>query len=63
MRPLLRAIAGGAVGYVAGAWLTVAIRGGSPSDEVAVVFGFVLGLIGWLGGIGLWNAWAREWFG
>jgi cytochrome c oxidase subunit 1 len=41
----------------------VAIRGGSPSDEVAVVFGFIFGLMGWLGGIGLWNAWAREWFG
>ena len=63
MRPLLRAVIGGLVGYAAGAWLTVAVRGGSPSDEVAVVFGFILGLLGWLGGIGVWNTWAREWFG
>ncbi len=63
MRPLIRAVVLGLVGYVAGAWLTVAVRGGSPSDDVAVVFGFILGLIGWLMGIGVWNAWAREWFG
>ncbi|MFQ5523907.1 MAG: cbb3-type cytochrome c oxidase subunit I [Acidimicrobiia bacterium] len=63
MLPLIRAIVGGLVGYGAGAWLTVAIRGGAPSDEVAVTFGFVLGLLGWLAGIGLWNTWAREWLG
>ena len=38
------------VGYLAGVLLTVAIRGGSPTDEVAVIFGYVFALIGWLAG-------------
>ncbi len=63
MRPLLRAVVFAVVGYLIGAFLTVAIRGGSANDGVAVTFGFIVGLIGWLMGIGLWNAWAREWFG
>jgi cytochrome c oxidase subunit 1 len=63
MWPLARALIGGIVGYIVGAGLTVAIRGGSFSDDVVVTFGFILGLVGWLMGIGVWNAWAREWFG
>ena len=31
-----RAVAGGIVGYLIGAYGTVAIRGGSPADEVSV---------------------------
>lgn len=63
MWPLTRGLLSGIVGYVAGTAATVAIRGGSPSDDVSVTFGFVLGLIGWLFGIGLWNTWGREWLG
>lgn len=63
MRPLVRAATGGIVGYLIGAFLTVLISGGSASDPVAVTFGFVLGLMGWLMGIGVWKAWGREWFG
>jgi cytochrome c oxidase subunit 1 len=61
--PLIRAAVGGIVGYLVGAFLTVAIRGGSVNDEVCVVFGFIVGLVGWLLGIGLANTWVREWFG
>jgi cytochrome c oxidase subunit 1 len=60
---LSRAVFGGIVGYLIGAYGTVAIRGGSPADEVSVIFAFVFGLIGWLMGLGMWNLWAREWIG
>jgi len=63
MKYLVRAIVLGIVGYVVGVWLTLAIRGGGPTDEVAVVFGFVLGLIGWLAGIGGIEAFGRQWIG
>jgi len=63
MKPIARAAAGGIVGFLAGGFLTIAVRGGSLSDEIVVVFGYVGGLIGWLLGIGLWNTWVRDWRG
>jgi cytochrome c oxidase subunit 1 len=63
MKYVFRAAALAFVGYVAGIWLVVAIRGGSPTDEVAVVFGFILALIGWLAGIGGLEAFGRQWIG
>ncbi|MCL1602217.1 MAG: cbb3-type cytochrome c oxidase subunit I [Actinomycetia bacterium] len=63
MKYLIRAIVLGIVGYIVGVWLTLAIRGGSPTDEVAVVFGFILALIGWLAGIGGIEAFGRQWIG
>ena len=63
MKYLLRAIVLGIVGYVTGVFLTIAVRGGTPTDEVVVVFGFILGLIGWLAGIGGIEAFGRQWIG
>jgi cytochrome c oxidase subunit 1 len=63
MKYLLRAIVLGIVGYAVGVWLTLAVRGGSPTDEVAVVFGFIAALIGWLAGIGGIEAFGRQWIG
>lgn len=63
MKYLVRAIIFGLVGYVAGVWLTLAVRGGNPTDEVAVVFGFILALLGWLAGIGGLEAFGRQWIG
>jgi len=63
MRQLLRAVIFGILGYLIGAALTWLIRGGSMGDEVCVVFGYILGLIGWLFGIGMGDTWVREWFG
>jgi len=51
------------IGYTAGIWLTVAVRGGSPTDDVSVVFGFILALTGWLAGIGGLEAFGRQWIG
>ncbi len=63
MRALIRAVSGGAGGYVIAAFVTSLITGGSVSDGVPVTFGYIFALLGWLHGIGVWNAWAREWFG
>ncbi|MFQ5967690.1 MAG: cbb3-type cytochrome c oxidase subunit I [Acidimicrobiia bacterium] len=63
MRPLIRAVVAGLAGYVVGALVATAIWGGSLTDELSLTFGFVFGLVGWLLGIGVWNAWAREWLG
>ena len=64
MRPLIQAIKGGIGGYLLGAILGWALQGGgSLSDGVPVTFGVIVGLIGWLMGIGVWNSWGREWFG
>jgi len=63
MRSLIRAITSGLVGYVGGAFVTSLITGGSVSDGVPVTFGYIFALLGWLFGIGVWNSWAREWFG
>lgn len=68
MKYVIRAALFGFVGYVAGIWITVAVqeslgRSASPTDEVAVVFGFILGLIGWLAGIGGLEAFGRQWMG
>ena len=52
-----------AVGYVAGVAITIAIRGGSPTDEIVVIVGYVLALIGWLGGVGGIEAFGRQWVG
>ena len=63
MWPLIRALIGGIVGYVAGVALATALWGGVISDQKQLTFGFILGLVGWLLGIGVWNQWGREWFG
>ena len=64
MRPLIRAIKWGIGGYLLGAVAGWAMAGGGKlGDPVPVTLGFVLGLIGWIMGVGGWNHWGREWFG
>jgi cytochrome c oxidase subunit 1 len=63
MKYLMRAFALGFVGYVVGVGITLAIRGGEATDELAVVIGFTTALIGWLGGIGGIEAFGRQWIG
>ncbi len=63
MKYMIRAVVLGLVGYVVGVVLTIAVRGGDPTDEVVVVFGFILALIGWLAGIGGIEAFGRQWIG
>ncbi|MEN8237688.1 MAG: cbb3-type cytochrome c oxidase subunit I [Actinomycetota bacterium] len=63
MKYLVRAVVLGIVGYAVGVGLTMAIRGGSPTDEIAVIIGYILALTGWLGGIGGIEAFGRQWAG
>jgi len=63
MKYLVRACVLAFVGYIVGVVLTIAVRGGSPTDEVVVVFAFILALLGWLAGIGGIEAFGRQWIG
>jgi cytochrome c oxidase subunit 1 len=63
VKPVLRGILWGVVGYLLGAGLTVAVRGGSMGDPLPTVLGYVPGLAGWLLGVGVGRTWVREWFG
>ena len=51
------------VGYVLGVLAVMGIRGGSPTDELAVIVGYVVALIGWLAGVGGIEAFGRQWIG
>jgi cytochrome c oxidase subunit 1 len=63
MKYLVRAFVLGIVGYALGVGLTMAIRGGTPTDEIAVIIGYIFALVGWLGGIGGIEAFGRQWIG
>ena len=66
MRPLIRATIWGIAGYAVGWGLASAARlalGMGAGGPAAVIVGYVDGLGGGLLGIGLWERWAREWFG
>jgi cytochrome c oxidase subunit 1 len=63
MKYVVRATVLGIVGYAVGVGLTMVIRGGGATDEVAVVMGYILALVGWLGGIGGIEAFGRQWAG
>ena len=65
--PLGRALVFGIIGFLGGILLAAFFRELMGLDpwvaEPVVVVGYVFGLIGWLLGIGVWGAWAREWLG
>ncbi len=66
MWPLVRALVWGILGFALGGGATAGVRqalGKPPWGDPVIVIGYVTGLAGWLLGIGLWHAWAREWFG
>ncbi len=64
---ILRGLVGGALGYVVGAGLMMAIRssaGGRAWEVESVTAGaWLFALSGWLLGVGVWRYWARGWFG
>ncbi|MHB1128982.1 MAG: cytochrome c oxidase subunit I [Ilumatobacteraceae bacterium] len=63
MKPLLRGLSAGIIGYLVGAAITAVIRGGSLGDPASVAIGFAIGLVAWLMGVGAWDAWGRDWTG
>lgn len=66
-RPLACGVLSGAVGFGLGVGLVALLRIGAGrgpwSLELSSTFGYALGLVGWLFGVGLWERWGREWFG
>jgi cytochrome c oxidase subunit 1 len=65
--PLVRGIVWGLIGFGIGAGLTSLAREAMGktawSIEANLTFGYMLGLPGWLLGVGVWDRWGREWFG
>ncbi len=65
--PLLKGVSFGGLGFLLGAGLAAGVRGLLGQDpwaaEHLLVVGYIFGLGGWLLGVGLWDSWAREWFG
>ncbi|MBI4305123.1 MAG: hypothetical protein HY678_02285, partial [Chloroflexi bacterium] len=64
--PILRGLILAGLGLGIGAGLAVLFTNltGRPSiKEPVIALGYVLALIGWLMGVGMWDAWAKEWFG
>ncbi len=65
--PLLKGLGFGAAGFLLGGGATVGAAAllGRPAwpVEAAITIGYLVGLAGWLLGVGVWDAWARGWFG
>ena len=61
--PIVRAAVFAAIGYAVGSFGVAAIRHGTWLDQPSIVFGFAIGLVGWLLGGGAFEAWVRPWFG
>ena len=64
---IVRGVVAGAVGYVLGAALIMAIRAASGAAawevESVTAGAWLFALTGWLLGVGVWRYWARPWFG
>jgi cytochrome c oxidase subunit 1 len=66
VRAIAKGLLGAVIGYAAGFGLVAAAQlamGNPVGGAVPVVIGSVLATIGWLLGVGMWRAWAREWVG
>jgi cytochrome c oxidase subunit 1 len=67
LMPVLRGLAGGAIGFAFAAGLAMLGRSaaGYPAWDLeqCFVIGYLGALPGWLLGVGLWERWGREWFG
>jgi cytochrome c oxidase subunit 1 len=64
--PIARGLAFAGIGLAIGSGLAVGIvrLTGQPSArEPVIALGYLLALIGWLMGVGMWRSWAKEWFG
>lgn len=64
-RYVARGLATASVGLLIGVGLGFLVSGltGRPPAEIVITIGYIFALIGWLLGVGAWDAWAREWFG
>lgn len=62
IKGLVFGLIGFIVGGIAGYLLTNA-AGRTGTSEPVIALGYLFALIGWIFGVGLWDAWAREWVG
>ncbi len=58
----IKGILFGVVGYLAGYWLSISL-GVERGTEAPFAIGYVFFFVGWLLGAGVWDHWARSWFG
>lgn len=65
MKPVMKGLIWGAIGYVIGMGLLILIRLlmglEAQAPEPQTVVGYIFGMLGWLLGVGMWDYWAREW--
>lgn len=65
MKPVIKGLIWGAIGFLFGIGLLALIRLLVGLEPVAVepmmVMGYIFGMIGWLLGVGVWAYWVREW--
>ncbi|KAA3644078.1 MAG: cytochrome c oxidase subunit I [Chloroflexi bacterium] len=59
----IKGIIFGAVGFIIGDGLIVLLTGVDFDSDLAVFIGYLFFFIGWLLGAGVWDHWARGWFG
>jgi cytochrome c oxidase subunit I len=64
---IFKGLIGAAIGATLGGLGVVLVRSASGHTawhlEQALVIGYVVALIGWLLGVGLWSRWVKEWLG
>jgi cytochrome c oxidase subunit 1 len=58
----IKGLISGAIGFAIGDILVV-LFGNDPMSDLAISVGYLFFLIGWLLGVGVWDHWARGWFG
>jgi len=65
---VVKGLVGGAIGFLIGAGIVTLIRIATGAAdawdlEVGVAGGYLFAMAGWLLGVGVWDHWARRWFG
>ena len=64
---VIKGLAGAAVGYGVGGSFMALLRlsAGKPAWDIETMIagGFLFALVGWLLGVGVWDYWAKPWFG
>ncbi len=63
--PIFRGLIGAFIGLLIGIGIgtLISISSGNPATEINVSIGYLLGLVGWLLGVGVYDNWVREWLG
>jgi cytochrome c oxidase subunit 1 len=59
----IKGLIGGAIGFVIGGGAVMLLARQPLESEATVAVGYIFFLVGWLLGVGVWEHWAREWFG